>query len=150
LFASLALVELLVVHLVLAHKWPLVAWPLSLATTLVIGWNVLWIRSWRRLPHELHADRLRLHVGSLSRVEVPFATIMLVHGRTDGELLKQRGVHNMVPMAHPNRVLELREALPGRRAARRIAIRVDDPAAFDDAMQAAGIAVEGRGVRNDR
>ena len=140
-FAALALIELLAVHLVVSLKWPAVAWPLSAATALSVTWLVGWILSWRRLPHALHGDRLSLHEGSLRRVELPLAAIEAVHADLAGDLLKRRDTLNLVPIAYPNRIVELHEPLPGRRRTRCVAIRVDDPQSFDEAMRNAGIAV---------
>ena len=140
-FAGLALIELLAVHLVVSLRWPVAAWPLSAVTALSVVWLVRWIVSWRRLPHALHADRLLLNKGSLRRVELPLAEIAAVHADLTGDLLKRRDSLNLVPIAYPNRIVELREPLSGRRRARRVAIRVDDPQSFDEAMRNAGIAV---------
>ncbi len=146
-FAGLAACELLAVHLLVALWWPAVAWPLSVVTALGIAWLVRWILSWRRRPHVLYRDRLRLTMGSLRAVELQLATIANTHAELSGELLRRRETLNLVPIAYPNRIVELRQPLPGRWRTRRVAIRLDEPEAFDEALRSAGIAVGHRSTR---
>jgi len=140
-FACLAACELLAVHLFVSLKWPSIAWVLTGATFLSIIWLVSWIRSWRKLPYRLEADRLVLPMGSLRTIEVPLSMIDTISTQVDRERIKAKGSANLVPLAFPNRIVELSEPLPGRKKTVRVAIRPDDPAAFDAAMQAAGIPV---------
>jgi hypothetical protein len=56
------------------------------------------------------------------------------------------GTRNLVPIAHPNRMILLRGPMAGRRGpVTRVAFRVDDPAAFDRAMAEARVAVRSGG-----
>jgi hypothetical protein len=128
--------ELVGAHLLLALWSPMAAWVLSALTLAGVVWLVRWIASWKRLPHELTDDRLRLHVGSLRHLDVPLAAIARITGEIPPGILRAPGTRNLVPMAHPNRLIELHAPLPGRRPTRRIAIRLDDPAAFDAAVLA--------------
>lgn len=139
-FSGLACIELVSVHFLLVHVWPRAAWPISLLTALSVLWLIGWIRSWARLPHELGDGALRLHCGSLRSVVIPLAQIALVRGLKQGDLAKN-GLCNLVPIAHPNRLIELIAPLAGRKAAWRVAIRLDDPMAFDAALRDAGVAV---------
>jgi hypothetical protein len=139
-FFGLACTELLVVHLVLVLRWPRAAWPLSGLTLLSILWLVGWIRSWPRLPHRLQDGVLRLHFGSLRHIDVPLGQIARARGVADGDL-RAPDVLNLVPIAHPNRILDLAEPLAGSKPIRHIAIRLDDVAGFDAALGDAGIAV---------
>jgi len=66
-FVALASIELVAVHLILATRWPTLAWWLSIVTAASIVWLVSWALSWKRRPHELHVAHLRLHMGSLRR-----------------------------------------------------------------------------------
>ena len=134
---TLAGCELVGVHLLLSLWSHTAAWVMSAVTVVSVAWLVRWIMSWKRLPHELHRDRLRLHMGSLRHVDVPIASIERITGELSAQLLTQRDTRRLVPLAYPNRLIELRSPLPDRRATRRIAFRIDDPAGFDAAMSIA-------------
>lgn len=140
-FFALACMEMLAMHLFVALKWPGVAWPLTAVTALSIVWLVRWIGSWPRLPHELRGDVLTLHMGSLRHYAVPVASIAGVRTAVSNDVLKAPGTVSLVPVAFPNRIVDLTAPLPGRRRVQHIAIRLDDPAAFDAAMAGLGIAV---------
>lgn len=114
-FCSLAFLELLVVHLLLSSRWPLVAWPLTVLSGATCLWLVSWIRSFKRLPHRLDGDRLRLHFGSIRSLDVPLAAIRSVRSSWDGDDLKRPATLNFVPIAYPNRMLLLDPELPGRK-----------------------------------
>ncbi len=134
-FASLAILELLVVHFVLAARWPWLAWPLTLLSGLSIIWLMRWIQSFKRLPHEVDDQRLRLHFGSLRSLDIPLASIRSVRTSWNGADLKQPGVVNFVPVAYPNRMIEIDPPIASRKKpVIAIAFRVDDPAAFDAAL----------------
>lgn len=133
-FVALACCELVGVHLLLSLWSAKAAWAMSVLTLLTVIALVRWVISWKRLPHELSDDRLRLHFGSLRHVDVPLANIARISGELPGEVLRAADTRNLVPLAHPNRMIELCAPLPDRRGTRRIAIRLDDPAAFDAAV----------------
>lgn len=133
-FAGLAVLEMLAVHLFVALKWPAIGWPLTILSGLSIVWLVSWIRSWSRLPHELLPDRLRLHMGSLRSVDVPLAQIAAIEVAPSLDRIREVKARKLVPLAHPNRLILLTASLPGRRAVNAVAILVDDPAAFDQAL----------------
>ena len=141
-FASLALLELLVVHLVMVSRWPSLAWPLTVLTAVSLIWLVAWIRSFKRRPHELDDERLRLHFGSLRSLDIPLQSIRLVRTHWDGTELKRPGTINFVPVAYPNRMVEIDPPVAGRkRPITAVAFRVDDLAGFDRVMIGLGIAV---------
>lgn len=106
----------------------------------VIVWLVSWIRSWPKLPHRLNGDRLLLQMGSLRRADVPISAIKGVSTHVTGERLNEKGTANFVPIAFPNRIIELGE--PQGRVVR-YAVRVDDPVAFDHALTQLGIPMLG-------
>lgn len=141
-FFGLAVCEMLAVHLFVALKWPWLAWPLTLITGISLVWLVGWIRSWARLPHELVDSELRLHMGSLCCVTVPLVQIARVVRHVDAEALAQPGTRKLVMVAYPNRIVALNGALPDRRATTALAIRLDDPSAFDAALAVHGIAID--------
>jgi len=133
-FVVLAGLELVGAHLLLSLWSHKAAWAMSVVTLLSLIWLISWVRSWKRFPHELLNDKLRLHAGSLRHVDVPLAAIEGVSGEVPMDLVKARDTRNLVPVAHPNRMILLREPLFDRRRTRRYAIRVDDPEAFDAAL----------------
>jgi hypothetical protein len=141
-FFALAVAEMLAVHLFLVLKWPGLAWPLTVLTALSLVWLIGWIRSWARLPHELVDGQLHLHMGSLRCVCVPVTQVARVVRQVDAPRLARPGARKLVPLAFPNRIIELVEPLPGRRAIRALAIRLDDPADFDSALAGLGIAID--------
>ena len=77
------------------------------------------------------------------RRDVPIAAIASVRVIGDSAEIKARSTRNLVPLAWPNRIIDLSSALPGRRPIQRIAIRLDDPLEFDRALRSHGIAVPG-------
>lgn len=133
-FVVLGACELVGVHLLLGLWSRTAAWVMTGLSLLTMIWLVRWVRSWKRYPHELWPDRLRLHAGSLRRIDVPLSNIARIGGALSADILKAPGTRNLVPIAYPNRLIELTAPLPGRRATQRIAIRLDDPAAFDAAI----------------
>lgn len=133
-FAGLAVLEMLAVHLFVALRWPMVGWPLTVVSALSIVWLVGWIRSWAQRPHQLLGDRLRLHMGSLRSIDVPLALIAGIDAAPSLDRIKALKARNLVPLAHPNRLIVLASALDDRRQTRAVAIRVDDAPAFDRAL----------------
>lgn len=131
-FFSIALVEMVAVHLFVTLRWPVVGWPLTILSAATLVWIVAWIRSWKRLPHRLENGVLTLNMGRMRKIAVPLEIIRAVTP-VDGERLKAPGTLNLVPIAYPNRMIELTQPT-GKRGAVRIAVRVDDRAAFDAAM----------------
>ncbi len=141
-FFGLAVGEMLAVHLFLVLKWPMLAWPLTMLSALTLVWLVGWIRSWKRLPHRLADGMLVLHMGSLRRVAVPIARIARIVGQVDNAALSREGTRKLVVLAYPNRIVELTEPLSDRRQTCALAIRLDDPAAFDRGMADAGVTID--------
>ena len=82
-------------------------------------------------------------MGSVRHIDVPLAEIAAIRAVSDDAMIKARSTRNLVPLAWPNRIIDLRSALPGRRPIQRIAIRLDDPLEFDRALRSHGIAVPG-------
>lgn len=142
-FASLALLELLVVHLVMASRWPSLAWPMTWFTGASVVWLLAWIRSFKQRPHELDDNRLRLHFGSLRSIDLPLRSIRSIRTSWDGADLKRPGTINFVPVAYPNRMVEIEPPIMMRkRSVSLVAFRVDDPTAFDLAIAERGIAID--------
>ena len=144
-FFSLAVIEAVAVHVFVALRWPWVGWPLTILSVATVLWLVRWIVSWKRLPHTLRDGVLTLNMGRLRTIAVPLDAIRVITP-VDGQRLKARGTTSLVPIAYPNRIVELRHPI-GKRATMRIAIRPDDPAAFDAAMARALAQTGEPGVR---
>jgi len=141
-FAALATIELLVVHLFVSLKWPALAWILSVLTLLSIVWLVRFITSFKRCPNVIDTDKLRLRMGSLRTIEVPLAHVVEVRSHWPSGAEKKPGTANLVPIAFPNRLIGLHPPITGRRGPiSTVAIRVDDPEAFDAALVARGVKV---------
>ena len=138
-FVALASIELVVVHLLILLFWNgTAAILLSLATLAGIGWLIVATASMRRLPVLVDAHGLVMRVGTLKAVKVPLANI----AGCDGGITERRTTLNMALIAHPNVVISLRTPLPGRRAIRAIAHRLDDPDAFGRTLRAECRATE--------
>jgi len=139
---GLASIELVVVHLLVALRWPWLAWPLTALTAASLAWIVLWIRSMARLPHMLGEGSLLLRAGSLRQISVPLGAISVVRRSWPPGAHKEAGVRNLVPLAYPNRMLVLSPPLADRRPVHAVMIRLDDPAAFDAGLAAQGVRFE--------
>ena len=136
---GLSTVELVVVHLLLAHWWPRLAIFVALVTVAGIGWLMMFVRSFRRLPVLLDADRLLMRIGWLRSVSVPTESILGLRSSCDAATLKQRHVLNLALIAYPNVVVDLAAPVPvGRRKISTIAHRLDDPTGFAQALNRRG------------
>ncbi|MCY7397865.1 MAG: hypothetical protein LH466_03370 [Sphingomonas bacterium] len=138
--AALAVIEMLVVHLFVSLKWPSVAWLLTIVSTASIIWLVRFITSFKRCPHTIDADHLRLRMGSLRTIDVPLMQVAQVRRQWESGAETNRDTANLVPIAYPNRLIDIHPPINGRRGPlRAIAIRLDEPAAFDAALSSRGI-----------
>ncbi|TGX55943.1 hypothetical protein E5A73_02175 [Sphingomonas gei] len=144
-FFGLACIELVVVHFLVALWDWRVALMLSLISLSGVVWLFVVVASFRRLPVVIDDDGVVLRAGRLRSVRVPLGEIAEIRTHWDGEEVKGRDVLNLALIAYPNVLIELRNALPGRRSIRRVAHRFDDPAAFQRALLAA-IGASGREV----
>jgi hypothetical protein len=134
-FVALASIELVVVHLLLAHWSRTAALILSALSLATIVWLVGVIRGFRRLPVLLTPDALVMRVGALKGAAVPLGDVAGLRASWDAEWLRRRDVLNLALIAYPNVVVELRRPVPiGKRAVTAIAHRLDDPLAFAAAL----------------
>ncbi|HEX8446652.1 MAG TPA: hypothetical protein VF649_08560 [Sphingomonas sp.] len=129
---GLGMVEMLVVHGLVALWWPRVAMLLSVVSIGGLVWVGRLIRSFRRMPVTVSGDVLTMRVGRLRTVAVPVSAISGLRDAWSATDLKQQGVVNLGLLAYPNIVIDLDPPVAGRRAwpIRAIAHRLDDPAAF--------------------
>lgn len=136
---GLSLVELVVVHLLLAHWWPRVAIIVAGVTMLGIGWLVHCIASFRRLPVLVDDESVLMRVGRLRSVRIPAARICSVAPPAAIADLKGGRVLNLALIAYPNIVLRLDPPIrAGRREISTVAHRLDDPAGFAAAVNRLG------------
>ena len=135
-FVAIASVELVVVHLLVALWRPWVAVILSALSLATIAWLVAAIRSFTTMPVVIDQGLIRLRAGRLKGVDVPLGNVRGLRGSWDAAALRQRGVLNLALIAYPNVVIDLREPVrSGRRAVGTVAHRLDDPAAFERAIE---------------
>lgn len=130
-FASLAIIELVVVHFVVAMHWPSIGWPLTILSATGLVWLIAWIRSFAKRPHRLEGGVLHLYCGSLRHLGVPLENVARVESQWQAGAMRAPGAINLALIAHPNRVLHLEQPC-GR--LRTIFLRLDDPVAFDAAL----------------
>ena len=131
---GLVSIELIVVHLLLAHWSRIAASTLSVLTLGSIAWLIGVVRSFRRLPVLITPDTLVMRVGTLKSATVPLTQVAGLRQTWDGAAVKQRNVLNLALIAYPTVLVELRAPRPGRRAVMALAHRRDDPAAFAAAL----------------
>ncbi|MFW2853557.1 hypothetical protein ACM61V_16875 [Sphingomonas sp. TX0543] len=131
---GLATTELVVVHLLVSFWYPRIALALSLASLAGLVWLIRAIAAMKRLPVEIGARALTMRAGGIKSITVPLDAIAGVDAAGN---TRDRSALNLALVAHPNVIVDLHEPLPGRRAARRIAHRLDDPAAFIAALRGA-------------
>ncbi len=136
---GLSSVELVVVHLLLAHWWPRISIAVATVTLGTIVWLVTVVRAFRTMPVVLEADRLLMRTGRLRSVSVATKQIAGLRSSCDAATLKQRHVLNLALIAYPNTVIDLVAPVAvGRRQILTIAHRLDDPAGFADALKRLG------------
>ncbi|WP_245739146.1 hypothetical protein [Sphingomonas rubra] len=136
---ALCVVELVVVHLLLAIWVPRAALLVSILTLVGMGWLIRMILSFDGRPVRIEGDCLVLQVGTLRRVTVPLAAVAGVRLRGwSGEEVKRRSTLNLALVAWPNVAVDLAAPLPGRRGIVTIVHRLDDPHGFAAALRRLG------------
>jgi hypothetical protein len=136
-FFALALVELFVVHLLVA-MWSSTA-ALVLTTLTVIGLVplALMMHGLATWPTMIEGTGVRVRHGRRGEIFVPFTQI--VSSEDVALRSEERGAHvfRATILAHPNIMMRLAEPLPHkRRKLESIAMRLDEPAAFRAALDA--------------
>jgi hypothetical protein len=136
---ALSSIELAVVHLLVTV---LAGWQAALMLSALslagMGWIVMLIRSFRRLPVRIGHDRVVLRAGRLRTVEVPLAHIAGIQRHWDSALLKQPGTVNLALIAYPNVLIALDPpVVTRRRPIHAVAHKLDAPDAFLEALGAA-------------
>ncbi|PZU09888.1 MAG: hypothetical protein DI605_08675 [Sphingomonas sp.] len=134
---AISLVEMMVVHLLIALWSPALGLCLSLASLVLMIWLVRLIRSFPRLPVMVGEGGIVMRAGTLRRIDVPVALVAGLREEWSAETLKDRAIARLSLLAYPNIVIDLVEPIEmrGGRCIRAIAHRLDDPAAFSAALR---------------
>lgn len=130
-FLSIALVEAIVVHLLVA-MWSLgFAVVLSVISLAAVVSLVRMIRSFRRLPIVLNGETLTMRCGTMRSITTPTVNISGLRESWSADALKGRRVLKLSLLAYPNVVVDLIEPVAfGRRVVETIAHRLDQPHEF--------------------
>lgn len=84
---GLSSVELVVVHLLLAHWWPRIAIVVAVVTVAGIVWLVMFVQSFRRFPVLVDSDRLLMRVGRLRSISVSTTHILALRASCEASTL---------------------------------------------------------------
>jgi hypothetical protein len=132
---ALVLIEAAVTHFLIALWSGRVALAASILSSAAVIWLVRLIRSFRAHPVQLSRDRLLWRVGVLRSVEVPIGQVKARREDWTVAGIRKAGAFNAALIAPPNVVLELDPPCRmGRRLIRFLAHRLDDPQAFNAAL----------------
>jgi hypothetical protein len=128
---GLMIIEIGVVHLLLALWSRRAALILSLLSLATLVWFLRFIRSFKRCPIWIGPAELIWRIGHLRSLTVPLSQVAGL--RSDWTLadLEAAGVFNGALIAHPNIVVALDPPVRmGRRTIHYLAHRLDDPVGF--------------------
>ena len=136
-FLSLAMIELFVVHLLVAMWSPVAAWVLTALTIFGIAQIALLIHGMIRWPTLIGQAGLTVRHGRRKEIFVPFAQIAKIEDVAFRPEEKGPQAFRATVLAQPNVGIRLSSPLVhGRRRLESILMRLDDPAAFRAALSA--------------
>ncbi len=149
--AVASLMEIPITHVLIAHENPPLAWGLSIAGGYSLLWMLGFARALRLHPVTLGADAMRVRVGLIWDVTVPYAAIQAVDDAPRQPADRNaRGYLYAAFAGTPQTLLTLDEPVDAhgiygqrKRGVRRIGVYVDEPAAFRDALRARVAAAHG-------
>lgn len=135
---GLAIVETAVLHIVAMALW---GWRVAVALAVLdLSFVVALIgllRAIRRYPVSIADGVLTMRVGRLKIIPIPLDRIGGLRAQWDAAALKQRGVANLAIATWPNVMIDLTKPVRvGRREIHAVAHKLDDVAAFTDAIEA--------------
>lgn len=142
-FLCLQAIELVVVHLLLVHWNPTVAWIAFALSLAGILWFVALIKSVRLYPVLVEPGAVRVRGGLVIDLSIPFDAIDDVGEGFDAGLLKDRATVNCAILSEPNVTITLSRPVSmatmtgAARPVERVALRLDDDAAFRRALDRA-------------
>lgn len=132
---SIMMVELVVIHPLIALWSVPVAVVLSVLSLGGIGWLLWCVRSFARLPVVLKQDELVMRAGTLKSCRVALTDVVGVTDEFDKADVEAKGTLNLALLAWPNVLVELSGPFRrGGRSINRIAHRLDDAPAFLTAL----------------
>lgn len=132
---GLVCIEAFITHFLIALWSARIALILSSFSLATLIWLILFIRSFRFRPVIIQRDQLIWPAGSLRTVTVPLAQIRRRHDHWTLDAIRREGVFNAALITHPNIVIELDPPLlSGQRIIRYLAHKLDDPQAFNAAL----------------
>lgn len=137
---GLSLIELPLVHLVVHHFNPIVAWVLSFLSAYGLLWMIGDYQAIRLHPIVIDENHLHLRAGMRWRVSLPLADIQTVRTLQQREL-KNKAILDLSVAGSPKLLLELRDPVRVRglfgmkRVTRQLALAVDEEQAFIAALK---------------
>jgi hypothetical protein len=149
--AVASVMEIPVTHVLIARENEPLAWGLTIAGGYSLLWMLGFARALRLHPVTLGADAVRVRVGLIWDVTVPYAAIAAVDDAPRQPLDRNaRGYLYAAFAGTPQTLLTLDEPVDAhgiygqrKRGVRRIGVYVDEPAAFRDALRARVAAAHG-------
>lgn len=146
-----SLMEIPITHVLIAHENPPLAWGLSIAGGYSLLWMLGFARALRLHPVTLGADSMRVRVGLIWDVTIPYGAIQAVDDAPRRPMDRNACGYLYAAFAGtPQTLLTLAEPVDAhgiygqrKRGVRRIGIYVDEPAAFRDALRARVAAARG-------
>ena len=137
----LSCIEIGVTHLLVAHWSRTAALVLFVISDVSLLYLIGLIKSLRLSPVLLTETGVRLRAGLLVDRTIPYDAIAAAVANPDGETVRAPDSWNIALLAWPNIVIRLSEPLPPRSRWRRspvraVALRLDQPGPFLDALRA--------------
>ena len=134
-------IEITVTHLLVAHWSRTAAMVMFVISDVTLLYLIGLIKSLRLSPVLLTQAGVRLRAGLLVDRTIPYAAIAAVTANPDGETVRAPDSWNIALLAWPNMLIRLSEPLPPRSRWRRnpvraVALRLDEPGSFLDALRA--------------
>ena len=133
-------IEIGVTHLLVAHWSRTAALVMFVISDVSLVYLIGLIKSLRLSPVLLTERGVRLRAGLLVDRTIPYEAIAIVTANPDGDTVRAPDSWNIALLAWPNVLIRLAEPLPPRSRWRRdpvraVALRLDEPAPFLDALR---------------
>jgi hypothetical protein len=149
--AVASMMEIPVVHVLIAQAREAAAWVLTVASGYTLLWILGFARALRLHPVTMAADAMRLRVGLVWDVTIPYAAIASVDDAPRPPVDRaEPGYLHAAFAGTPQTLLTLAAPADAHgmygwtKRVRRIGVYVDDPAAFRDALRARVAAARGQ------
>lgn len=152
--AAVVVIESIPVHFAVAARHPGLAWALTVSSIAALVWLVLDYRALGSGLVRLHSDTLHLRVGRRFDITLPMASVarflrptfrdLPTPGTNEGRdyvNLTKPAAPNVLVVLHAPRRVRLTTGL--HREVRRVALRLDDPEAFLQALEQRHLELSG-------